>query len=150
MSASMMAPHQLRVVAEKQELDTKLEALRRFFSTGVFMSLDPEEQIRLGRQELYMGKYSQVLGERIAALGLPSASFSGFTQSTGDESDVTKHIDNLRDRLSQSQARILADVVSEGRVDSGIQGATIDLNSDEPLTGACTLGDGGEGCEACQ
>jgi hypothetical protein len=61
-----MAPHQQRVVAEKAELDEKLEKLKAFFDTDQFKSINEDEQERMWRQADYMGDYSNVLGERIA------------------------------------------------------------------------------------
>ncbi len=62
-----LLPHQQRVVAEKAELDEKLAKLIAFMDTPVYASLSLVEQERLCRQRHYMGKYSLVLGERIAA-----------------------------------------------------------------------------------
>jgi len=62
-----MAPHQQRVVDEKAELDEKHIKLISFFGTPIFSSLDSAEQLRLAKQCELMGKYSEVLGERIAA-----------------------------------------------------------------------------------
>lgn len=64
----LLQPHQARVVAEKEELDTKLNALSHFIAGGLtFSSLDVDEQTRLRLQKDYMEQYSEVLGERIAA-----------------------------------------------------------------------------------
>lgn len=62
-----MAPHQERVVAEKAELDEKIDKLTSFIDTPVFAGLDEAEQERLVRQLHHMGHYTAVLGERIAA-----------------------------------------------------------------------------------
>ena len=62
-----MAPHQERVVAEKQDLDEKLSKLRQFISGLTFVGIETDEQVRLIRQEACMTDYSNVLGERIAA-----------------------------------------------------------------------------------
>jgi len=59
--------YQQRVVAEKQELDEKLEKLNAFGRGDVFPTLPEEEQERLIRQSKIMDQYSVVLGERIAA-----------------------------------------------------------------------------------
>lgn len=59
--------YQQRVVAEKAELDEKLAKLDAFGRTQIFASLSADEQGRLNRQHSLMGKYSAVLGERIAA-----------------------------------------------------------------------------------
>jgi len=60
-----MKPHQARVVAEKAELDIKIERLREFIAGGIFGGLPEDEQRRLRRQEAIMGLYSDVLDERI-------------------------------------------------------------------------------------
>lgn len=62
-----MQPHQQRVVDEKEALDEKLNKLVEFFETPIFAALPADEQSRLARQCEHMGKYSEVLGERIAA-----------------------------------------------------------------------------------
>jgi hypothetical protein len=62
-----MAPHQQRVVTEKEELDDKLTKLKAFFGTELFAGLGDDEMDRLQRQADHMGAYSDVLGERIAA-----------------------------------------------------------------------------------
>ncbi len=62
-----MAPHQQRVVTEKEELDEKLTKLKAFFGTEIFAGLDDAEMERLQRQAGHMSAYSDVLGERIAA-----------------------------------------------------------------------------------
>jgi hypothetical protein len=62
-----MAPHQERVVAEKAELDVKLEKLGAFFETDQFKSINQNEQKRMAEQWDVMKKYSDILGARIAA-----------------------------------------------------------------------------------
>ena len=62
-----MAPHQQRVVDEKNELDEKLTKLEAFFSNPLWATLPSDEQARLSRQSEVMREYSDILGERIAA-----------------------------------------------------------------------------------
>jgi hypothetical protein len=62
-----LAPHQLRVVKEKAELDGKLEGLCKFIQSERFMALDVLERQRLLSQSRAMASYSVILGERIAA-----------------------------------------------------------------------------------
>lgn len=65
-----MQPHQDRVVAEKQELDEKLEKLLGFIEAGkgpMFSKLIVEEQERLTTQARIMKEYSNILADRIAA-----------------------------------------------------------------------------------
>jgi hypothetical protein len=63
-----LAPHQLRVIDEKTELDIKARALSQFIGTGdIFPTLDAAEQERLRLQCEIMWEYSEILGKRIAA-----------------------------------------------------------------------------------
>lgn len=67
-----MQPHQERVVAEKTDLDGKIERLTTFIHGKIYSNLDGLEQDRLNRQLRYMNDYSNVLGERIAAFTVPA------------------------------------------------------------------------------
>lgn len=62
-----MPPYQLRVVAEKAELDIKIDKLLAFLDTEVYEVLDVDEQRRLHIQHHAMCTYSAMLGERIEA-----------------------------------------------------------------------------------
>lgn len=62
-----MQPHQERVVTEKEDLDGKLSKLTAFFDGTIFLALDGAEQGRLREQAQVMRRYSEILGERIAA-----------------------------------------------------------------------------------
>lgn len=62
-----MQPHQARVIAEKAELDSKIEKLAFFIQGDVYSALEPEERLRLTRQLVHMKDYSDTLSERIAA-----------------------------------------------------------------------------------
>ena len=63
-----LQPHQQRVVDEKTELDTKALALSNFIGASpIFDTLAPAEQGRLREQNEVMWRYSEILGERIAA-----------------------------------------------------------------------------------
>jgi hypothetical protein len=69
-----LAPHQLRVIDEKAELDARIEKLSTFIgdigSFGpVFQTLPDAERMRLYAQYRVMREYSDILGERIAAFG---------------------------------------------------------------------------------
>lgn len=64
-----LAPHQHRVVVEKEDLDDRLDKLNAFFSTSIFGALPMTEQARLRRQAVAMRIYSEVLDERIQAFG---------------------------------------------------------------------------------
>lgn len=62
-----LQPHQQRVVDEKNELDTKANALSQFIGLSpIFEKLDAAEQERLKLQNDVMWQYSEILGERIA------------------------------------------------------------------------------------
>lgn len=67
-----MAPHQERVVQEKQELDDKIVNLDKFMLTETFHNLPAEEQERLHHQFTVMGEYSNILADRITAFLPPS------------------------------------------------------------------------------
>jgi hypothetical protein len=58
---------QQRVVDEKVELDAKREKLCYFMAGQIFASLPENERMLLAQQDIYMKKYSDVLGERLAA-----------------------------------------------------------------------------------
>ena len=62
-----LLPHQIRVVAEKSELDERLHRLVAFMATATFAELPEAEQARMTRQRDLMAQYSAVLGERIDA-----------------------------------------------------------------------------------
>lgn len=62
-----MEPHQVRVVAEKEELDAKASALSDFIGNSpFFLKLDSDEQDRLKEQNDIMWQYSEILGHRIS------------------------------------------------------------------------------------
>lgn len=63
----MLAPHQQRVVDERQELEDRINKLRAFIPTDLCMSLPFAERARLARQLKIMLEYSEVLAERIEA-----------------------------------------------------------------------------------
>jgi len=61
-----MAPHQQRVVTEREELVHKLDKLTEFLKGDLYRSLSVDERERLARQHGIMEQYSNVLAERIA------------------------------------------------------------------------------------
>lgn len=67
MSVIGLAPHQQRVVAERNELCERLGKLSAFLATETYMQLPEPERVRLVRQASIMGQYSDVLAERIEA-----------------------------------------------------------------------------------
>lgn len=68
---SNFQPHQLRVVQEKADLDTKLAALKSFVAGDIFPTINKAEQDHLVRQAEAMEQYSSILGERIAIFAGP-------------------------------------------------------------------------------
>lgn len=65
-----LQPHQTRVIAERDELATRLTALQAFIKSDRFSSVEIAEQGRLLRQELIMVDLLAVLNERIAAFNV--------------------------------------------------------------------------------
>lgn len=64
-----LQPYQIRVVQEKNELDEKIVKLKAFLNNvEAHKHLDSDELIRLSCQLAMMNGYSNILGERIAAL----------------------------------------------------------------------------------
>ena len=63
----LLAPHQARVVAEKTELDEKIDKLSIFLKGEMYKKLPGAEQARLNDQFRVMNDYSGILGERITA-----------------------------------------------------------------------------------
>jgi hypothetical protein len=66
-----LAPHQLRVIDERQELDGNRMRLAGFLGSPTFNGLPEAEKERLYRQAKIMAQFSEVLGERIAAFDAP-------------------------------------------------------------------------------
>lgn len=61
-------PYQERVVAERKELDAKLDKLKEFIMySPIYKTLPTEEKYWLNKQYDAMAEYSQILWERIAA-----------------------------------------------------------------------------------
>lgn len=65
-----MAPHQQRVVSEREELAVKAEKLDEFFDSSIFRGLDLEERRRLVAQSYAMKLYLEILDSRIRAFSL--------------------------------------------------------------------------------
>lgn len=62
-----MQPYQQRVLAERDELEKRLEKINGFIASGSFYSVPDAEKDRLNRQSHHMFWYLQVLDERIDA-----------------------------------------------------------------------------------
>lgn len=60
-------PHQVRVIDEYKDLQTRHQALKAFFDSDVYRGLDVEERNRLKEQCLLMGEYLRVLLSRMQA-----------------------------------------------------------------------------------
>ena len=60
-----LQPHQERVLVEKFNLDTKINALTAFFPTQTYNNLPPEEKALLREQHEVMRRYAMILGEII-------------------------------------------------------------------------------------
>jgi len=69
---TQLAPHQQRVVAERDELADRLAKLMAFFGTPMFAGLDAAERIRMRTQAHHMGGYLSILGDRIEAFTAPA------------------------------------------------------------------------------
>ena len=63
----MQHAYQVRIAAEKAELDKKRSKLITFIQSAAFEALDTQERGRLTRQLTIMDDYSAVLGERLCA-----------------------------------------------------------------------------------
>ena len=61
----MLKPYQDRVVNEKQELDTKIQALSSFMLGEATRNLHIDELSLLAAQLYVMREYSNILGNRI-------------------------------------------------------------------------------------
>lgn len=61
-------PWARRLILEKADLDTKIEALRKFTGTGEFQALPAHDVFLLGGQLHIMDEYSRILGQRIDRL----------------------------------------------------------------------------------
>lgn len=64
-NSHLFAPHQLRVIQEKEELSEKILKLEAFANSKEFRNLDTVEQGLLTTQAYYMRQYEHILKERI-------------------------------------------------------------------------------------
>jgi hypothetical protein len=62
-----MLDYQGRVVKERDQLSEKIDKLRTFTNSAVYVTLPYKERGRLTRQYLAMATYLDILNERIAA-----------------------------------------------------------------------------------
>ncbi len=65
--ATGLQPHQQRVIAERADLQERLDKLTLFINTQAFLGIQYAEQRRLIRQQGLMQELRDVLDERIAA-----------------------------------------------------------------------------------
>jgi hypothetical protein len=81
--ATIYAPHQQRVIDEKNELDDKATKLSAFIAENpLFEKLDAAEQERMKVQNDLMWQYSEVLGQRIAAFNVQAQPTPVTTNTT--------------------------------------------------------------------
>ena len=66
-----LQPHQQRVVEEETELNDRLNKLKAFIGTPLYLSLGLNEQVRLCEQLAHMKGYSEVLNRRVNAFYIP-------------------------------------------------------------------------------
>lgn len=57
--------YQLRVCSEKDDLDSKIDALEAFMGTPQYGKCSEMERLNLNLQFAFMAQYSYILGERI-------------------------------------------------------------------------------------
>lgn len=60
-----MDTYRVRMIAEKEELDVRIEKLTNFIGTGPYHALEHHDQYLLRRQLLVMSEYSDILNQRI-------------------------------------------------------------------------------------
>lgn len=68
-----MEDYHKRVIAEKWDLDEKIERLVNFMGSPKIHDVEPVERDRLRAQLGAMSEYSAILGMRIAAFSHPEA-----------------------------------------------------------------------------
>ena len=61
-----LEPYQQRVVEEREALDVKIEALKKFFGTDTFLKITANKQVLFRKQLAAMTEYSMILGARIS------------------------------------------------------------------------------------
>lgn len=61
-----MEPYQDRMIAERNELKTRLDRLYRFQATPEYLQLEPEDRDLLVNQSVAMNHYLIILDKRIA------------------------------------------------------------------------------------
>lgn len=131
------APHELRVMQEKTELDEKRTKLRDFIEdTPRFYALHPEERGLLVNQLTAMNAYTAALGQRIARF-TPQAQHPAVAAMQPLESD------------GKAIAPRSSAMPSYEQHEQRLHRPGLDLTSDTPLAPACDLSGDGT-CEACQ
>jgi hypothetical protein len=63
------APHELRVIEERDQLEEKIGKLVKFVATDAFMHLHPNTKLLMKKQYRVMTDYSDILAERIKEFG---------------------------------------------------------------------------------
>lgn len=59
------APHQQRVIEERNELVTRLDKLKSFLGTDTCLNMPFDDRCMLVQQAMVMGQYAQILSARI-------------------------------------------------------------------------------------
>lgn len=62
--------YQARLIVEYDDLQTKVEKLKNFLGSDVYKTLEPEEQLDLQEQLMYMQNYLSILWKRLNRKGL--------------------------------------------------------------------------------
>lgn len=131
------APHELRVIQEKIDLDEKRIKLRNFIEDRPkFFTLDVVGRTLLESQLHVMNGYSAILGQRIARF-TPRAQHPAVAAMQPLESD------------GKAIAPRSSTMPSYEQHEQRLHRPGLDLTSDTPLAPACDLSGDGT-CEACQ
>lgn len=72
--------HELRVIAEKADLDDKVAKLNAFTASPTFAALDPADQRLLRSQLVAMGGYTEILRRRIERFA-PASGLTGESEA---------------------------------------------------------------------
>lgn len=131
------APHELRVMQEKTDLDEKRIKLRAFIEDRPkFFELDAIDRAHMVNQLAAMNAYSAALGQRIARF-VPAEPHPAIA--------TMQPLDNDGGAVAPSSSTMPIYEQHKQR----LQRPGLDLNDDTPLAPACDLSADGT-CEACQ
>jgi len=79
-----MEDFQQRVMTERAQLCVRIISLNSFMTTGIYQSVDPDEQNRLIKQVKIMKEYLDILDERIKCFNPYGEPSRPNTQLTAD------------------------------------------------------------------